>query len=36
MFSDQFVVFTERIKRLNHQNQVGEDILILDRLEQNE
>lgn len=36
MFTEQFVQFTANIKRLNAQNQVGEDIILLDRFEQNE
>ena len=36
MFSEQFVQFTNDIKSLNGQNQVGEDIILLDRFEQNE
>lgn len=36
MFTDQFVAFTNNIKRLNSQNQVGEDVIILDRFEANE
>jgi hypothetical protein len=36
MFTEQFVQFTSNIKRLNGQNQVGEDIILLDRFEQNE
>jgi hypothetical protein len=36
MFTDQFVNFTNNIKRLNSQNQVGEDIILLDRFDKNE
>ena len=36
MFTEQFVQFTSNVKRLNGQNQVGEDIILLDRFEQNE
>ena len=36
MFSEQFVKFTNQTKKLNAQNQVGEDILLLDKFEQNE
>lgn len=36
MFTDQFVTFTNNIKRLNSQNQVGEDVIILDRFDKNE
>lgn len=31
MFTEQFVSFTNNIKRLNSQNQVGEDIILIDR-----
>lgn len=36
MFTDQFVNFTHNIKRQNSQNQVGEDIILLDRFDANE
>ena len=36
MFSEQFVQFTNDVKNLNGQNQVGEDIILLQRFEQNE
>ena len=36
MFSDQFVKFTNHIKKLNAQNHVGEDIVMMDKFEQNE
>ena len=36
MFTEQFVSFTNKIKRLNCQNQVGEDIILLDKFDQNE
>ena len=36
MFTEQFVQFTSNVKRLNGQSEVGEDIILLDRFEQNE
>ena len=36
MFSEQFVQFTNTVKRNNAQNQVGEDIILLDRFDENE
>ena len=36
MFSEQFVQFTNNVKRTNGQNQAGEDIILLDRFEENE
>ena len=36
MFTEQFVQFTNHIKRLNGQNQPADDIILLDRFAQNE
>lgn len=33
MFSEQFVQFTNTVKRYNGQNHVGEDIILLDRFD---
>ena len=36
MFTEQFVQFTNHVKRLNSQSSPGDDIVLMDRFDQNE